>query len=177
MNTFVKSMLGDDFPGFNFLYSIYHVRFGALISLLLVYWTRILFLKHIYLHWWWCSAYRVLYILNWIYRYFTEPHFVHWISMNSLHLFSVPMMMGATSIHAATAFCFCQCRLGCRNCANSVVCWLLLLLYNEVFPSAYLQHFVTVVLNLTVLQTTLQLEEQCEARASSLSLLFACKVD
>ncbi|KAI4986601.1 hypothetical protein ZWY2020_019231 [Hordeum vulgare] len=25
-------------------------------------------------------AYRVLYILNWIYRYFTEPHFVHWIS-------------------------------------------------------------------------------------------------
>ena len=97
--------------------------------------------------------------------------------MNSLHLFSVPMMMGATSIHAATAFCFCQCRLGCRNCANSVVCWLLLLLYNEVFPSAYLQHFVTVVLNLTVLQTTLQLEEQCEARASSLSLLFASKID
>ncbi|KAI5009268.1 hypothetical protein ZWY2020_010524 [Hordeum vulgare] len=26
------------------------------------------------------GAYRVLYILNWIYRYFTEPHFVHWIS-------------------------------------------------------------------------------------------------
>ena len=51
MNTFVKSMLGDDFPDFNFLYSIYHARFGALISLLLVYWTRILFLKHIYLHW------------------------------------------------------------------------------------------------------------------------------
>ena len=51
MNTFMKSMLGDDFPDFNFLYSIYHARFGALISLLLVYWTRILFLKHIYLHW------------------------------------------------------------------------------------------------------------------------------
>ncbi|XP_024319437.1 ER lumen protein-retaining receptor isoform X2 [Brachypodium distachyon] len=26
------------------------------------------------------GAYRALYILNWIYRYFTEPHFVHWIS-------------------------------------------------------------------------------------------------
>jgi len=28
-----------------------------------------------------CRGYRGLYILNWIYRYFTEPHFVHWISM------------------------------------------------------------------------------------------------
>ncbi|CAL0304532.1 unnamed protein product [Lupinus luteus] len=27
------------------------------------------------------GAYRALYILNWIYRYFTEPHFIHWISM------------------------------------------------------------------------------------------------
>ncbi|KAB5520833.1 hypothetical protein DKX38_025152 [Salix brachista] len=26
------------------------------------------------------SAYRALYILNWVYRYFTEPHFIHWIS-------------------------------------------------------------------------------------------------
>ncbi|CBI17310.3 unnamed protein product, partial [Vitis vinifera] len=25
-------------------------------------------------------AYRALYILNWIYRYFTEPHYVHWIT-------------------------------------------------------------------------------------------------
>ncbi|KAG5560657.1 hypothetical protein RHGRI_003852 [Rhododendron griersonianum] len=25
-------------------------------------------------------AYRALYILNWIYRYFTEPHYVHWIA-------------------------------------------------------------------------------------------------
>ncbi|CAL9023235.1 unnamed protein product [Prunus brigantina] len=25
------------------------------------------------------GAYRALYILNWIYRYFTEPHYVHWI--------------------------------------------------------------------------------------------------
>lgn len=36
------------------------------------------------------SAYRGLYILNWIYRYFTEPHYVHWISMTlslSLSLF------------------------------------------------------------------------------------------
>ncbi|GAY33804.1 hypothetical protein CUMW_282200 [Citrus unshiu] len=24
-------------------------------------------------------AYRGLYILNWVYRYFTEPHYVHWI--------------------------------------------------------------------------------------------------
>ncbi|XP_050363013.1 ER lumen protein-retaining receptor [Argentina anserina] len=24
------------------------------------------------------GAYRALYILNWIYRYFTEPHYVHW---------------------------------------------------------------------------------------------------
>lgn len=28
-----------------------------------------------------CSAYRALYILNWIYRYFTEPHYVHWTRM------------------------------------------------------------------------------------------------
>ncbi|XP_024984725.1 ER lumen protein-retaining receptor-like isoform X1 [Cynara cardunculus var. scolymus] len=28
------------------------------------------------------GAYRALYILNWIYRYFTEPHFVHWISIS-----------------------------------------------------------------------------------------------
>ena len=27
-----------------------------------------------------CSAYRALYILNWIYRYLTEEHYVHWIS-------------------------------------------------------------------------------------------------
>ncbi|KAL8486868.1 hypothetical protein ACS0TY_023066 [Phlomoides rotata] len=26
------------------------------------------------------GAYRVLYILNWIYRYFTQPHYVHWIT-------------------------------------------------------------------------------------------------
>lgn len=26
------------------------------------------------------GAYRALYIFNWIYRYFTEPHFVHWIT-------------------------------------------------------------------------------------------------
>ncbi|KAL7105783.1 hypothetical protein ACP275_07G067100 [Erythranthe tilingii] len=26
------------------------------------------------------GGYRTLYILNWIYRYFTEPHFVHWIT-------------------------------------------------------------------------------------------------
>ncbi|XP_049406798.1 ER lumen protein-retaining receptor [Solanum stenotomum] len=26
------------------------------------------------------GAYRSLYILNWVYRYFTEPHFVHWIT-------------------------------------------------------------------------------------------------
>ncbi|KAG6508876.1 hypothetical protein ZIOFF_034258 [Zingiber officinale] len=27
-----------------------------------------------------CVAYRAFYILNWIYRYFTEPHYVHWIT-------------------------------------------------------------------------------------------------
>ncbi|GAY65582.1 hypothetical protein CUMW_242280 [Citrus unshiu] len=27
-----------------------------------------------------CSAYRALYILNWIYRYFTEDHYIHWIT-------------------------------------------------------------------------------------------------
>ncbi|CAN1269534.1 ER lumen protein-retaining receptor B [Linum perenne] len=26
------------------------------------------------------GAYRALYILNWIYRYFTEPNYIHWIS-------------------------------------------------------------------------------------------------
>ncbi|KAG6419999.1 hypothetical protein SASPL_116513 [Salvia splendens] len=26
------------------------------------------------------GAYRSFYILNWVYRYFTQPHFVHWIS-------------------------------------------------------------------------------------------------
>ncbi|KAH9649823.1 hypothetical protein KPL70_026130 [Citrus sinensis] len=26
------------------------------------------------------SAYRALYILNWIYRYFTEDHYIHWIT-------------------------------------------------------------------------------------------------
>ncbi|KAG9144382.1 hypothetical protein Leryth_017512 [Lithospermum erythrorhizon] len=25
------------------------------------------------------GGYRALYILNWVYRYFTEPHYVHWI--------------------------------------------------------------------------------------------------
>ncbi|XP_078440928.1 ER lumen protein-retaining receptor [Wolffia australiana] len=25
------------------------------------------------------GAYRALYIVNWVYRYFTEPHYVHWI--------------------------------------------------------------------------------------------------
>jgi hypothetical protein len=29
-----------------------------------------------------CRAYRALYILNWVYRFFTEPHYVHWISMS-----------------------------------------------------------------------------------------------
>ncbi|TKW00634.2 hypothetical protein SEVIR_8G122300v4 [Setaria viridis] len=66
------------------------------------------------------GAYRVLYIFNWIYRYFTEPHFVHWISMNFLHLFSVPMMMDVTIIYAATAFCFLSMQAGlqelCKLC-------------------------------------------------------------
>ena len=31
------------------------------------------------------SAYRAFYILNWIYRYFTEPHFVDWIRMCCIH--------------------------------------------------------------------------------------------
>jgi hypothetical protein len=38
-----------------------------------------------------CSAYRALYILNWIYRYITEDDYVQWISMSlslSLSLFS-----------------------------------------------------------------------------------------
>ncbi|XP_078432701.1 ER lumen protein-retaining receptor-like [Wolffia australiana] len=26
------------------------------------------------------GAYRALYIMNWVYRYFTEPHYVHWIT-------------------------------------------------------------------------------------------------
>ncbi|KAG6741524.1 hypothetical protein POTOM_054786 [Populus tomentosa] len=26
------------------------------------------------------GAYRALYILNWVYRFFTEPHYVHWIT-------------------------------------------------------------------------------------------------
>ncbi|XP_076898542.1 ER lumen protein-retaining receptor-like [Bidens hawaiensis] len=30
------------------------------------------------------GAYRALYILNWIYRYYTEAHFVHWISMSKI---------------------------------------------------------------------------------------------
>ncbi|KAH9649832.1 ER lumen protein-retaining receptor B [Citrus sinensis] len=31
------------------------------------------------------GAYRALYILNWIYRYFTEDHYIHWISMILSH--------------------------------------------------------------------------------------------
>ncbi|KAM1350897.1 hypothetical protein ACFXTH_004728 [Malus domestica] len=32
--------------------------------------------QYVFLLW----AYRALYILNWIYRYFTEPHFSRWIA-------------------------------------------------------------------------------------------------
>ncbi|TXG72594.1 hypothetical protein EZV62_001173 [Acer yangbiense] len=38
--------------------------------------TRLILLPYLLLH----NAYRSLYILNWIYRYFTEPHYVHWIT-------------------------------------------------------------------------------------------------
>ncbi|KAL9431309.1 hypothetical protein AB3S75_026485 [Citrus x aurantiifolia] len=34
------------------------------------------------------GAYRGLYILNWVYRYFTEPHYVHWIQSLGLHKLS-----------------------------------------------------------------------------------------
>ena len=32
-----------------------------------------------------CRAYRVLYIINWIYRYFTEDHFTRWIGNQHFH--------------------------------------------------------------------------------------------
>ncbi|XP_022967323.1 ER lumen protein-retaining receptor-like isoform X1 [Cucurbita maxima] len=48
------------------------------------------------------GVYRALYIVNWIYRYFTETHFVHWIS-----------------------------NLDFRACANATLRRLLLLLFSE----------------------------------------------
>ncbi|XP_021606601.1 ER lumen protein-retaining receptor isoform X1 [Manihot esculenta] len=35
------------------------------------------------------GAYRALYILNWTYRYFTEEHYVHWISVSCFSLASL----------------------------------------------------------------------------------------
>ncbi|CAI0426596.1 unnamed protein product [Linum tenue] len=47
------------------------------------------------------GAYRALYILNWIYRYFTEPHYVHWISMGcSIYLFFSPPPSSCRFTHA-----------------------------------------------------------------------------
>lgn len=49
-----------------------------------------------------CSGYRALYILNWIYRYFTQPHFVHWICIPSL---SVSVCV-CVSVRACAYVCF-----------------------------------------------------------------------
>ncbi|KAK8571694.1 hypothetical protein V6N12_027769 [Hibiscus sabdariffa] len=46
------------------------------------------------------GACRALYILNWIYRYFTEEHFVHWISMSSLPLY-LPLCLPASSVRVS----------------------------------------------------------------------------
>lgn len=43
-------------------------------------------------------AYRALYILNWIYRYFTEPHYVHWIGKSNTTLF--PFLYLNEGVHA-----------------------------------------------------------------------------
>jgi hypothetical protein len=48
-----------------------------------------------------CSAYRALYILNWIYRYFTEPHYVHWTRM----LLFLSLLH--THFISLAFFCFC----------------------------------------------------------------------
>ncbi|KAG6505426.1 hypothetical protein ZIOFF_037782 [Zingiber officinale] len=65
---------------------------GQYVFLLGLAWNRLVksSLDHVE-HWWFASlrvkvglessrAYRAFYILNWIYRYFTEPHYVHWIT-------------------------------------------------------------------------------------------------
>ncbi|KAF1884043.1 hypothetical protein Lal_00013003 [Lupinus albus] len=61
------------------------------------------------------GAYRALYILNWIYRYFTEPHFIHWI----INIFDA-------SILKVYGFIV---NMDFWPCSNTALCRLLLLLY------------------------------------------------
>ncbi|KAK8448648.1 hypothetical protein SEVIR_7G072000v4 [Setaria viridis] len=73
------------------------------------------------------GAYRSLYILNWIYRYFTEPHYVHWISMASMYwvvLFQLHHIERVSNICLIVNII----SLDIRICADIIVCRFLLLL-------------------------------------------------
>ncbi|KAJ6815546.1 ER lumen protein-retaining receptor [Iris pallida] len=77
------------------------------------------------------GAYRSFYILNWIYRYFTEPHYVHWISMEDLP-FSRLYYLVHLSFFGIYILYFCVCcdgSLGVWSSTDVTLCRFLLLLF------------------------------------------------
>lgn len=88
-----------------------------------------------------CSAYRSLYILNWIYRYFTEPHYVHWISMISMYcvvLFRFHHTQRVSNLCVIVNIT----SLDIRICADIIVCRFLLLLHQQVNSYYALKTFI-----------------------------------
>jgi hypothetical protein len=89
-----------------------------------------------------CSAYRSLYILNWIYRYFTEPHYVHWISTTSM--FCVVLFCFGFTIFKwyLISVIVNIISLDIRICADIIVCRFLLLLHQQVNSYYALKTFI-----------------------------------
>ncbi|XP_039070946.1 ER lumen protein-retaining receptor-like [Hibiscus syriacus] len=79
-NTMMKLIfLGSSFSIVMWTFSLYLEAVAILPQLVMLQRTRNidnLTGQYVFL----LGAYRALYILNWIYRYFTEEHFVHWIT-------------------------------------------------------------------------------------------------
>lgn len=78
-----------------------------------------------------CRAYRALYILNWIYRYFTELHFSRWIGMSQKKL----VKQLSCVLQSLILFLFSDSLL-LWTCPNCSLCRLLLLLLHQVLSES-----------------------------------------
>ncbi|MFQ6667193.1 hypothetical protein Gotur_033294 [Gossypium turneri] len=79
------------------------------------------------------GAYRGLYILNWVYRYLTEPHYVHWIrKFLSLSLsLSEHALFECSSFFLIDSFMALTFSLDFWDCSDTPLCRLFLLLLRQ----------------------------------------------
>ncbi|PKA63833.1 ER lumen protein retaining receptor [Apostasia shenzhenica] len=76
------------------------------------------------------GAYRALYIVNWIYRYFTEPNYVHWISR-------------APRAHLQTTNSVCLIRMLTFSCCFSHAAWISGLLQTLLYADFFYYYFLS----------------------------------